>query len=123
MILKGEARFNEARKQLAFALKNLEEVTKEKVRESTLHTKLLHADDEIQTRLAEQAEVMDSLQSEVNRLQTELSDLGKETEFLRETNKTLGQRIENFRQQKNDLVKAIEADITTIHKVIEKYDS
>ena len=117
MKLKGEARFNQARKHLSAALKNLEEAVKERIHEASLNTELLTTDDE------SKSVAISRIGTEVNRLQNELSELGQETEFLRETNKVLGQRIENFRQQKNDLVEAMEVDLAAIHEVIEKYDS
>ncbi len=115
--LESEARFNQARKQLSAALKNLEEAVKEKIHEALLNTDLLATDDE--SKLV----AMSRMGIEVNHLQNELAELGKEAEFLRETNKILGQRISIFRQQKNNLVDAVEADLAAIHEVIGKYDS
>jgi chromosome segregation ATPase len=109
-------RFDRSRKNLSAALKNLEEAIKEKVREASLLAGS-DADSEV-----EQQAAINKLNEEVNRLQNELSELGKEVEFLTEKNKILWQRIENFDQQKNDLVIAIEADLALIHEVIEKYD-
>lgn len=117
MKLEGEAKFNQARKHLSDALKNLEEAVREKIREASLSQESLTTNDE------SKSVVISRIGTEINRLQKELSELGKETEFLRETNKVLGQRIENFHQQKNDLAEAIEVDLAALHEVIEKYDS
>lgn len=109
-------RFDKSRKNLSAALSNLEEAIKEKVHEASLLSGS-DADSEVNQQVA-----INKLNEEVNRLQNELSELGKEVEFLTEKNKTLWQRIENFDQQKNDLITSIEADLTIIKEVIEKYD-
>lgn len=122
------SRFDKSRKRLSCALKNLEDVVKEKIHEAGLNAEILGVNsnefcNETHTQFIEQTSAFNSLSDEVNRLQKELSELGKETEFLRETNKSLGEKIKNFRQQKNDLTQAIEDDLAVIHEVIEKYDN
>jgi DNA repair exonuclease SbcCD ATPase subunit len=119
--------FDKSRKRLSQALKNLEDVVKEKIREAGLNAEILGVNsnefcDKTHAQFIEQTSVLNSLGNEVNHLQKELSEIGKETEFLRETNKALSEKIKNFRQQKNDLTQAIEDDLAVIHEIIEKYD-
>jgi len=116
-------RFDRSRKNLATALNQLENAIKEKIREASLLAVGEVGEDEAEAKIIEQNAMITKLSGEVNRLQNQLSELGKENEFLTQNNKTLWQRIENFTQQKNDLIKAIESDLTLIHEVIEKYDS
>lgn len=115
-------RFDRSRKNLAAALNQLESAVKEKIREASLLAVGDVGEDEVDAKIIEQNAVITKLSGEVNRLQNQLSELGKENEFLTQNNKTLWQRIENFTQQKNDLVAAIEVDLAIIHEVIEKYD-
>ncbi len=121
------ARFDRSRKRLSHALKNLEDVVKEKIHEAGLNAEILAVNsnefcNESHVQFIEQTSAINSLNEEVNRLQKELSELGKEAEFLRETNQALREKIESTRHQKDDLVKAIETDLTIIHEIIEKYD-
>lgn len=115
-------RFDRSRKNLSTALNRLEDVIKEKIHEASLLADGNAGDDEVDAKIIEQNAMLNKLSEEVNSLQNELSELGKENEFLKENNKILWNRIENFNRQKNDLVTAIEADLVLIHEVIEKYD-
>ncbi|MBU6140782.1 MAG: hypothetical protein KGP29_04410 [Proteobacteria bacterium] len=122
------AKFDRSRKRLSHALKNLEEAIKEKIREAGRNAEMLAVNsdkfcDENHVQFVEQNSAINSLKEEVNRLQNELSEIGKEAEFLRETNRALREKIENNRNQKNNLVKEIEDDLARIGEVIEKYDS
>jgi chromosome segregation ATPase len=109
-------RFDRSRKNLSAALKNLEETVKEKINEAA-------SSGLVSKNSSGDKAAISKLNDEVNRLQNELSELGREAEFLKESNKTLWQRVENFNRQKNELVTAIESDLTAIDEVIKKYDS
>lgn len=115
-------RFDKSRKNLSVALNQLENAIKEKIHEASLLAAEDIGEDEVDAKIAEQTAMINKLSEEVNRLQNELSEIGKENEFLTENNKALWQRIENFTRQKNELIVAIESDLAVIHEVIEKYD-
>lgn len=123
----AEIRFEKARKRLSAALKNLEEVVKEKLHEASVNATMMSVSDDdtnsAHAKLVEQETVIQKLNSEINNLQKNLSDLGKETEFLNEKNKVLGQRIAEFRTQGSSLIEAIEAELLSIEEVLENHDN
>lgn len=118
----SEIRFEKSRKRLSEVLKNLEEVVKEKIHETALDSKMIDISDRnnesSRGQIIEQAAVIQNLNSEINKLQKNLSDLGNESEFLSEKNKVLGQRIQELRTQSKSLIDAIEADLLHIEEAI-----
>lgn len=118
----SEIRFEKSRKRLSEVLKNLEEVVKEKIHETALDSKMIDISDRnnesSRGQIIEQAAVIQNLNSEINKLQKNLSDLGSESEFLTEKNKLLGERIQELRTQSKSLIDAIEADLLHIEEAI-----
>ncbi len=115
----AEIRFETARKNLSESLKNLEKTVKEKFHQAVIDAKMLdiagdHGDEQALT----QSTIIQNLNHEINKLQKNLSDLGKETEFLNEQNKVLSKKITETRTEKNSLVKSIEADLLRIEEII-----
>jgi hypothetical protein len=115
-------RFDRSRKNLSAALKQLEDVIRNKIKDSHSHDLNISDSEEIDAAIIEKNAIITKLSDEVNRLQHELSELGKEAEFLKESNKALWQKIENFNRQKKSLVEAIAIDLKEIKNSIEKYD-
>lgn len=117
----SEARFDKARKRLSSALKELEEITKEKIHEASEQQIKIISDnkDGDEAGLGGRYSLPAyNLSTQVNQLQNELSEVGKEVEFQREKNKTLLDRIQNFQQEKTHLAEAIERDIIEIERII-----
>ncbi len=122
----AEIKFEKSRKRLSAALKNLEEVVKEKLHEASINATMMSVSDDdsnsANARLVEQETMVQKLNSEINKLQKNLSDLGQETEFLREKNSHLATKIANFRTEQNNLIMAIEADLAHIEEAIKNHD-
>lgn len=125
--VRGEARFTKVRGDLSVALQNLEDVVKDKLHDSSLNNVIPTFTDgdenKIYTTITEQAKIIKNLNGETNHLQKELSELGKETEFLREVNKSLGKRLKDFKNEKNALTTSLDNDLEEIYKIIKRYDS
>jgi len=122
----SEIRFEKARKKLSDALKNLEEATKEKIHHASITATMIDIKydnkDKAVTSLAEQLALIKNLNEEVNNLQRNLFEVGKETEFLREKNKSLLDKFDKFRAEGLAFIEAVEADLAGIEQVIENYD-
>ncbi len=117
----SEIRFEKSRKRLAEVLRNLEEVVKEKIHETAINSKIIDGrdnNDNNQSQLAEQVITIQNLNSEINRLQKSLSDLGNDNEFLSEKNKALGQRIQDLKNESKTLIDEIEANLIKIEEAI-----
>lgn len=123
----AEIRFEKARKRLSGALKNLEEVVKEKLHEASINATMISVSDDgdsaAHAKTVEQETIIQKLQSEINNLQNGLSDLGKENEFLNDRSKAMGSKISEFREKTSSLVEAIEADLLHIEEVLENHDN
>ena len=119
----SEIRMETARKRLSDALKNLEKVTKEKLHQTVMESKVLDLnknDEEAEVKLVQQASLIQNLNTEINNLQRNLSELGKESDFLSEQNKALNKKIGEFSNEKNSFIKSIEADLLKIEEIINK---
>ncbi len=117
----SETRFEEARKKLANAFRDLEEEIKTKLHETIVQARMLNASkdsDSSNSLILEHESTIQILTSEINKLQESLSDLGKESEFLREKNKALNNKIENNRKSNLALIETIELDLTRIEALI-----
>ena len=116
----AEARFDKARRRLSEMLQELEEVVKNKIHEaSELQVKIVGNDDESsQINVGGYVSSSGSLAAEINRLQNDLSEVGKETEFQKDRNQILIKKITNFQQEKLRLVENIERSIAEIEKLI-----
>lgn len=119
----AEIRFETARKRLSESLKNLESTVKEKFHQAVIDSRMLDvAEDSEDSQAITQSTIIQNLNHEINKLQKNFSDLGKETEFLNEQNKVLSKKITETRAEKNSLVKAIEADLLKIEEIINEED-
>jgi len=118
----AEIRFENARKRLSTALKELENVMKEKLHESAIEARMIDRDEDggssHHAKLIEQSTIIENLNSEINNLQKNLLEVGKQSDFLNEKNKVLGEKLGKFRERGASLVEAIEADIARIAEVI-----
>lgn len=122
-----ENRFENARKSLSETLKNLEEIIKQKIHESALQGRMISSvsENEIknnQSALLEKTTTIENLNQEINNLQNNLLDLGKENDFLSKENKALTSKLTNSNSQQSRLIEAIESDLVKIEKVIKKED-
>ena len=101
--LVAEIRFEKARERLSEALKNLEEVVKKKFHEEAIYSRMIDGDNNgysvSQSRMIEQSQIIQNLNSEINNLQKNLSELGKETDFLREKNEMLIRKITKMKAE------------------------
>ncbi len=118
----AETRFEKARKRLSEALKNIEAVIKDKISEVDFQARIVDADDNYETAaeavIAEQKATIKHLNSEINRLQKSMAEVGSEVEFLNEKNHILSKRKDDFVKQKNYLIHLIENDLQEIRKLI-----
>lgn len=123
----AEIRFEKARKRLSLLLKNLEEVVKEKLHETAINAKMIdiagNTGDGQQAILIEQQAIIQNLNAEINSLQKNLADLGRETEFLHERNKALAQKISYLRNEGKSLFEAIESDLVRVEEIIKNHDN
>ena len=120
-----ENRFENARKNLAETLKDLEEIIKQKIHESALQGRMISSvsENEIkntQSALLEKSTTIENLNQEINNLQNNLLDLGKENDFLNKENKALASKLANSNSQQSRLIEAIESDLVKIENVIQK---
>jgi chromosome segregation ATPase len=119
----AETRFETARKRLSESLKTLEKTVKEKLHQAAIESKMLDVsenEEEAQAKVVQQETIIQNLNEEINNLQKNLSDLGKEADFLNEKNRTLSEKISDSRNEKKSLLEAIEADLTKIENIINK---
>lgn len=118
----AEKRFETARKRLSEALKNLEAVMKEKLHESALEKKMIGiSENDVrhhEAKAAEQSTIIQNLHYEINSLQKNLEDLGKENEFLNSKAQVLGERFSDLRTQGSNLVEALASDLAEIDKLV-----
>lgn len=109
----AQIRFEKSRKRLAEVLQNLEAVVMKKISAPNLDY------DEAQVRLTEQEAAIENLNSEINKLQKTLFELGNESEQLEEKNITLEDKLNEFQTQGKILIAAIESDLGKIKEAIE----
>ncbi len=118
----AEARFEVARKRLAIALTDLEKTVKRKIYEDSVSASMLDAtsdDSLLRAKIIEQEAIIQNLSSEINNLQKNLFDLGKETEFLNEKNKILAEKIAEFRREKSSL-SIIESGLAAVEEAMQE---
>ncbi len=108
-------RFQKARKRLSEALKSLEDITKEKIHETAMQKGIVD-----NNRAIEESIVIQNLNKEVNNLQQNLEELGDELELANRKNKTLTEKINNYRSKGFSLVNAIETDLARIEDIIKQ---
>ncbi len=118
----AEIRFEKARKRLSDALSDLEKTTKKKLQEDVVDSKIFDvtaADSQrSQAKLIQQSELIKNLNTEINILQKNLSDLGKENEFLNAKNKAFSEKLIEVRSKKETLITAIESDLLRIEEIL-----
>jgi hypothetical protein len=118
----AEIRFEKARKKLSESLQNLEDIIKNKLHETAIQSKMIdvsaHDIENNQAMIVEQANTIQNLSHEINNLQENLLQVGKETEFLNEKNRVFAERLESFRKYQAQAVEAIEVDLARIEEII-----
>ena len=118
----AEIRFEKARKKLSESLQNLEDIIKNKLHETAIQSKMIdvsaHDIENNQAMIVEQANTIQNLSHEINNLQENLLQVGKETEFLNEKNRVFAERLESFRKYQQQAIEAIEIDLTRIEEII-----
>lgn len=114
----SEIRFEKARKRLATALENLENVFKNKLHEEAAASRIVNSKEESEIKLAQQEIIIQNLNLEINHLQQNLSDLGRETEFLNEKNKIFAEKLAKARQERLEIIGAINADLEIISNAL-----
>ena len=122
--ISAEKKFENSRKKLSNTLKNLEEIIKDKIQQSAIENKML--DESSSTKPIanlDQKLTIENQNKEITRLTQMLNDLEKETEFLREKNKILTQKILHFRNQASNIVDAVQNDIIKIEDILKNHDS
>jgi predicted nucleic acid-binding Zn-ribbon protein len=114
-------RFESARKRLSDALHDLEKILKQKIHQAAIESRIINHNEtgaRLETKVFEQAAMIQTLNQEINNLQKLLSDLGGEIEFISEKNKIISKKTEDFRIQGPNLIKAIESDIARIEDLL-----
>lgn len=118
----AEIRFEKARKKLSESLQNLEDIIKNKLHETAIQSKMIDVSandiENNQAMIVEQANTIQNLNHEINNLQQNLLQVGKETEFLNEKNRVFAQRLESFHKYQAQAIEAIEVDLTRIEEII-----
>lgn len=111
-------RFENARKRLSSALKEIEKITTDKLEQSKNSVNKNSSDQ--QNKFLEQENLIQNLNDELNNLQQALAEAGKETEFYNEKSKALADKMNQFRVQSLSLVNVIESDLSKIYSIIKK---
>ncbi len=111
-------RFEEARKRLANALGNLEDVVKNKLHEEASSSRLIRSTEDSQAKIIQQEIIIQKLNLEINNLQQNLSDLGQENEFLNTKNKIFAEKLINLRQERLEIIAEISSDLNKIFSAI-----
>lgn len=122
--ISAKKKFENSSKKLTNTLKNLEEIIKDKIHQSTIENKML--DESCSTKPLENIDqnlIIENQNKENTRLTQMLNDLEKEAEFLREKNKILTQKILHFRNQASNIVDAVQNDIIKIEDILKNHDS
>jgi len=118
----AEARFEKARKRLSSTLNNLEAVMKEKLHEAALENKMINISlndfKQHEARLVEQSNIIQNLHHEINNLQKNLEDLGRENEFLTTENHLLEQNFFHLHKQGSNLIESITSDLAQIEEIV-----
>lgn len=117
-----EARFDKARKRLSSSLKELEETVKIKIHEASEQQIKIVSDSEKnnETDFGGRYSLPSyNLAAQVNQLQKDLLEVGKELEFQCSDNRILLERIENFQQEKMRLVTKIEENLEALEKLVD----
>lgn len=122
MTKESQKRFEEARERLALALKNLEEIAIEKIKETAIESKMTSADNTDESRLhskiLEQESIIEKLTGEINKIQESLEEMGKESEFTKERNSFFANKFSDFKSHGASLIQAIEDDLIKIQEII-----
>ncbi len=111
-------RFEKARKRLANALENLEDTIKDKLHDEASTSRIVSAKEESEIKIAQQEIIIQNLNIEINNLQQNLSDLGRETEFLNTKNKIFAEKLEKLRQERLEIIDEISAELQKIFNAI-----
>lgn len=118
----AEIRFEKARKKLSESLQNLEDIIKNKLHETAIQSKMIDVSandiENNQAMILEQANTIQNLSHEINNLQQNLLQVGKETEFLNEKNRVFAERLKIFGKYQAQAIEAIEVDLTRIEEII-----
>lgn len=118
----AEIKFENSKKLLANNLKNLEEITKNKINEASLNAKIIasksYSNSDLQTKILEQETIIYRLNCEINNLQNNLSQLGDEIENLREEKNNLSQKLKKISEKNEKIYTEINDDILEIEKLI-----
>lgn len=120
--ISSETRFENARGRLSAALRDLEDATKNKIHSEAIGSRMMGVSDDVDAKIVEQEVMIQNLQLETNNLQKSLSELGRETEFLRVKNKIFADKLFRLRSEQISLIQEIESDLETIEKALEEGD-
>ncbi len=123
----AQIRFEEAREKLASTLQNIENTIIEKIRESAIHQQIdvderdsLARQASMQAKIIEQDAIIEKLNNEINKMQKSIEEIGKESEFSKEKNRFLADKIFKFKSQGSNFIQAIETDLARIHEIIKE---
>ena len=119
----SENRFDKARDRLAQALKNLEEIVIEKIKETSIDTQMLNAVNTNGTSLVEQSIIINNLSEELNKIQKTMREIDKENEFLKDKNQFFADKIFKFKSQGSNLIQAVESDLVRVKEIIKNANS
>ena len=120
----AKSRFDNSRAKLSESLKYLEDVIKNKIQETAISAKTAKISENqksVEIKFIEQEAIIKNLNQEINNLQKSLEQAGKEVEFLKENNKSLGNRLNSIKQN-SEIIKLIEEDLLKIEEIINQED-
>jgi len=116
-----EIRFDHARVRLNATLKELEKTISDKLHETALKSRVsvVTGDDSLlNSKVDEQFSTIQNLNSEINKLQENLFELGQSNDSLIEENAILTSNLNKLRTQGSTLAQAIESDLISIEEII-----
>jgi len=113
-------KFENSRHKLSAALKGLEEIVIKRLEENHLQTQIVEAnqnESELELKLIEQKTIIDNLNLELNSIQKNMEEIGKENEFLKEKDRVISSKLSNIKTQSVIYVEEIRKDLEKIYNI------
>ncbi len=113
----SQKKFEEASEKLLLTLQNLEKITIEKLDKISFNTNDDSVSD-LQNKLLQQDEIIKNLSQELNNMQNNMREIGKENDFLKDKNNFFSDKIFKFKSQAPKFIQSIEDDMNRILTII-----
>lgn len=120
----AKERFQEANRNLIVALENLEKIAIAKIHDTSLQSNMFHLGEgessSLKAQIVSQTATIQNLNQELNKLQEENLSLTTENENLAQQNQSLLKKINKLRQDSENIIDDIQADLLKVSKIVEK---